>query len=193
MLVESIVLAVLFGLIFGGKFRNLEKINLRGLYFVVIAFLIEFITGVLMNGSNIFFATFIKENTLNIQILVYVLLGVFFITNIKYLGIKFLALGSLFNFLAIAFNRGLMPVKTELALKLGYYSSVKNLSEGNVFGHKALDTCSDYFIYLADIIDIPKPYLFPKTISVGDILIGFGVFFIIFLNMFYSKNDNNPI
>lgn len=193
MLVEAIVLALVFGLIFGGKLKNLEKIKLRNLYFAFIGFFIEYLSGLLIHSENDFIANWFNSNSLTIQVLVYTCIGIFFIRNIEYFGMKFLAVGSFLNFLVIAFNNGLMPVKTDLALRLGYYESVKALGEGSVFGHKVLDLSQDLFIGLADIIDIPKPYFFPKTISVGDIVIGFGAFFIIFLNMFYSKNDNNPI
>jgi hypothetical protein len=192
-LVESIVLAVIFGLLLGGRFKILEKINFKGLYFIFLSFLIEYLAGYIISRGNPIYSQWVIENTLIIQILVYVLLGAFFLSNFEFLGIKFIAAGSFLNFLVIVANRGLMPVKTDLAMMLGYYDSVKTLSTGAVFGHKAMEISQDVLLSLADIIDIPKPYFFPKTISAGDILIGFGAFFIIFLNMFYSNNNNHPI
>lgn len=193
MLIESIVLAFVFGLIFGGKFKILEKIKLRNLYLIFLAFLIEYLAGYFMGRGNLAHYEWVSEHTLIIQIFVYVLLGAFFATNFEYLGIKFLAAGSFLNFIVIVANRGMMPVKTDLATMLGYYDSVKALASGSVFGHKVLDLSTDVLLSLADIIDIPKPYFFPKTISAGDVLIGFGAFFLIFLNMFYSKNNNHPV
>ncbi len=193
MLIESIVFALILGLILGGKLKNLEKIKLEKIYLVFIAFFIEYIAGVLINSDNISLRESIFAYTYNIQLLVYILLMVFFIFNFKYLGIKFLAFGSFLNFFVIQINKGFMPVDMHLAMKLGYYNSVKYLELGKVFGHKILNTANDTWIILADIIDIPPPYFFPKSISIGDIVIGFGVFFLLFLNMFYSKNENHPI
>ncbi len=193
MLIESIVFALVLGLILGGKLKNLEKIKLEKIYLVFIAFFIEYIAGILINSDNISLRESIFAYTYNIQLLVYILLMVFFIYNFKYLGIKFLAFGSFLNFFVIQINKGFMPVDMQLAMKLGYYNSVKYLELGKVFGHKILNTANDTWIILADIIDIPPPYFFPKSISIGDIVIGFGVFFLLFLNMFYSKNENHPI
>jgi hypothetical protein len=193
MLIESIAFALVLGLILGGKLKNLEKIKLEKIYLVFIAFFIEYIAGILINSDNISLRESIFAYTYNIQLLVYILLMVFFIYNFKYLGIKFLAFGSFLNFFVIQINKGFMPVDMQLAMKLGYYNSVKYLELGKVFGHKILNTANDTWIILADIIDIPPPYFFPKSISIGDIVIGFGVFFLLFLNMFYSKNENHPI
>ncbi|MBN2260092.1 MAG: DUF5317 domain-containing protein [Clostridiales bacterium] len=193
MLIESIILAFVFGFIFGGELKNLEKIDLKKMYLVLLAFSIEYIAGLLINGSDLIIRENILDFTYIIQIWVYLLLALFFVFNFKYLGIKFLAFGSFLNFLVIMINRGMMPVKTELALKLGYYNSIESLMSGKVFGHEALNFITSQWIFLADIIDIPPPYFFPKTISIGDIFIGFGVFFLIFFNMFYSKDENNPI
>ena len=193
MLIESIVFALVLGLVLGGKLKNLEKIKLKNYYLVFIAFFIEYIAGILINSDNISLRESIFAYTYNIQLLVYLLLMVFFIYNIKYFGMKFLAFGSLLNFFVIQINKGFMPVDMHLAMRLGYHNSVKYLELGNVFGHKILNTANDTWIILADIIDIPPPYFFPKSISIGDIVIGFGVFFLLFLNMFYSENENRPI
>ncbi|MEA3424139.1 MAG: DUF5317 domain-containing protein [Bacillota bacterium] len=193
MLIESIVFALILGLILGGKVKNLEKVKLKKIYLVFIAFFIEYLAGVLINSGKISIRESIFTYTYNIQLLVYILLMIFFVYNFKYLGIKFLAFGSFLNFFVIQINNGFMPVDMYLALKLGYYDSVKYLESGKVFGHKILNTANDTWIVLADIIDIPPPYFFPKSISIGDIVIGFGVFFLLFLNMFYSENKNYPI
>jgi len=193
MLIESIVFALVLGLVLGGKLKNLEKIKLKKIYLVFITFFIEYIAGILINSDNISLRENIFAYTYYIQLLAYILLMIFFVYNFKYLGIKFLAFGSFLNFFVIQANKGFMPVDIHLAMKLGYYNSVKYLGSGNVFGHKILDTVNDAWVILADIIEIPPPYFFPKSISAGDMFIGFGVFFLIFLNMFYSKNENHPI
>ena len=176
--------------IFGGRLSNLEKIRLRGVYFVFLAFMIEYLAGYMMSGNS---QDWISGHTVWIQFVVYALLGGFFVLNIQYLGMKFIATGSLLNAIVIFANGGYMPVKPDLAMIQGYSNAVKALKVGEVFGHKVLETSRDLFIFLADIIDIPEPYLFPKTVSVGDCIIGMGAFFIIFMNMAYSKKNSFPI
>lgn len=193
MLIESVILAILIGKLFGGKLSILQKVQIRGLHFVLLGYLIEFVAAYLMDHGSPGTSAWVFAHTLELQIATYVLLGVFFALNFHFLGIKFLAAGSFLNFLVITANQGLMPVSAELALRTGHFDAVQLLNSGAVFGHKALDRTVDALIALADIIEIPEPYLFPKTISAGDILIGFGAFFLIFFNMFYSKNSNRPV
>ena len=175
---------------FGGRPSNLEKIRFRGVYFVLLAFTIEYLAGYMMSGN---LQNWISGHTVWILLMVYALLGGFFVLNIRYLGIKFIAAGSILNAIVIFANGGQMPVKPDLAMIQGHYNAVNALKAGEIFGHKILETSRDLFIFLADIIDIPEPYLFPKTISVGDCIIGLGAFFIIFMNMTYSKKNSFPI
>jgi len=193
MLIESILLAIVFGFLLGGNLKNLEKIKLEKVYLVLIAFSIEYISGYFLNSTNVIVSNFFSTYTYFIQLLMYVLLAMFFKYNYKYLGMQFIIFGSALNFIVIQFNHGYMPVDIGMPLRLGYYDSVSALMSGNVFAHKVLEIGEGSMLILADIINIPPPYLFPKTISVGDVFIGMGAFFLIFLNMMYSKKMDNPI
>lgn len=193
MLIESILLAILFGFLLGGNLKNLEKIRLGKAYLILIAFSIEFLSGYFLNSTNVIVSNFFSTYTYFIQLLMYVLLAMFFKYNYKYLGMQFIIFGSVLNFIVIHFNNGYMPVDVGMSLRLEYYDSVSALMSGNVFAHKVLEIGKDSMVILADIINIPPPYLFPKTISIGDIFIGLGAFFIIFLNMMYSKKMDYPI
>ena len=193
MLIEAILLAIIFGFLLGGNLKNLEKIKLEKAYLVLIAFSIEYISGYFLNSTNMVVSNFFSTYTYFIQLLVYILLAIFFKYNYKYLGMQFIIFGSVLNFIVIQLNNGYMPVDIGMSLRLGYYDSVSALMSGNIFAHKVLEIGEGSMLILADIINIPPPYLFPKTISIGDIFIGLGAFFLIFLNMMYSKKMDNPI
>jgi len=87
--------------------------------------------------------------------------------------ILFMALGTLLNFLVLIFNAGFMPVEVEVPLAMGFEEAGEALSQGMVFGHKVM-AADDLLKSLGDIVHIPPPYPFPKTISFGDLLIGIG-------------------
>ena len=71
-----------------------------------------------------------------------------------------------------------MPVSIK-ALKFSkLYNELTLLEEGRILTHVLIDKSTKLSI-LSDIIPIPKPYLFPKIISLGDILIAIGLFVLI--------------
>ena len=87
---------------------------------------------------------------------------------------KLMFLGTLMNFIAIIFNDFKMPVynsemMTEFEIKKIYLQSGQDLI------HSLLTEDTKFKIF-ADIITLPPPYPFPKTISIGDIFLFFGVF-----------------
>lgn len=100
------------------------------------------------------------------------------IFNFREKGFKLVLSGSILNFIPIALNNGKMPVSTK-ALKFSkLYTELTFLEEGRILTHILADKSTKLNI-LSDIIPIPKPYPFPKIISIGDILIAIGLFVLI--------------
>jgi hypothetical protein len=57
------------------------------------------------------------------------------------------------------------------------------LKDGYIAGHSVLIKGKTNLWLLGDIINIPPPYPFPQTISIGDIFIALGAFLFIQNNM----------
>jgi hypothetical protein len=105
--------------------------------------------------------------------------------NIRKDFMKPLFVGTLFNFIAIISNDFKMPV---LIL-----NSEKNrifLQSGQDLIHSLL-TDSTHFKILCDIITIPYPYPFVKTISIGDVLLLVGIF--IFWQKAFVNNEQSKV
>lgn len=89
---------------------------------------------------------------------------------------KLMFIGTLLNFIAIIFNDFKMPVYVSDILS-DVEAKKMYLLSGQDLIHSLLTEDTKFKIF-ADIITLPPPYPFPKTISIGDIflLLGFFVF-----------------
>lgn len=94
--------------------------------------------------------------------------------NYKKSYMKLFFIGTLLNFIAIAFNDFKMPVYISEAYANGN-STILFLKSNQDLIHSIL-TDSTRFKILCDIITIPPPYPFAKTISIGDIFLLSGIF-----------------
>jgi len=93
-------------------------------------------------------------------------------------GFRLVLLGTILNFMPIALNKGKMPVSIDALKFSSLYSELKLLKEGRILTH-VLENEATKMGILGDIIPIPKPYLLPKIISIGDIFIALGLFVVI--------------
>ncbi len=183
MLAESVILSIFVGIFRGKKFRSLENVQIDKFWLILLSFSIEFICGLLIKKDIRPFSQFITENYLFIHTVVYALLFICFAFNLNNKALKIVLIGILLNFIVIVTNSGFMPVSTDMALSSGFNESIQLLADGKIAGHEVLVRGETKFWILADIINIPPPYPFPQTISIGDIFIAIGTFLFIQLGM----------
>ena len=79
------------------------------------------------------------------------------------------------NALVIFLNKK-MPVSEKFAHLVMDSKKYEILKNGDVLTHGFINP---KLRILSDIIPIPKPYIYPRLISVGDILISIGIFIFI--------------
>lgn len=183
MLVESVILSILIGLFRGRKLKSLENIYIDKVWLIFLSFGLEFLCTLIIKNDIRPFSPFISKNYMIIHMLVYILLFMFFIFNRNIKGLRLVFIGIFLNFIVIAVNDGSMPVKVDMVLAKGFNESVNMLAAGKIAGHSILIEGQTKLWPLADIIDIPPPYPFPQTISIGDIFIALGIFLFIQLTM----------
>jgi hypothetical protein len=86
------------------------------------------------------------------------------------------------NLLAIAANRGYMPISPEALSRIRAGSAVAQMSLGSVVvGSKDVLLLRQQapFWILGDILVIPEPFPQPTAMSIGDVLLAVGVFLLI--------------
>lgn len=174
MIPEILIFTLISIIIFLIRKRTLDftilKLEIKGYQILIIAAVIEIAAEFLFrNFSN---NDFIKM--LSFHWLIYFAIFAVTILNFKKPFMKLLFIGTLFNFIAIVSNDFKMPV---LVSDILANSEAKKmyLQTGQDLIHSLL-TDDTKFKVLCDIITLPPPYPFPKTISIGDVLLLLGVF-----------------
>lgn len=192
MVFEIIILALTLGMIKGGNIGKLEKLHIRGWYLLVISFTIEIVSLFLISKTNYNISKILENNFFYIHIFIYSLLIIALFINRKENGLKLSLLGSVLNFLPILMNNGKMPVSVKSLEDAGLYNQITLLYDERIITH-ILMTENTKLSFLGDIIAIPRPYLFPKIISFGDILISLGLFILIYSYMTKKEHKNTYI
>jgi len=112
-------------------------------------------------------------------LLSYVLLLTFGWRNMWLTGIQILGLGVVYNILVIATNGGFMPITPETLVRINPGSTLDHWTLGFHYGGSKdviLPRASTNLWLLSDILVLPPPFPWPTAFSLGDVLIGIGVF-----------------
>lgn len=160
MFVLSIVVAIIIAYLRKGKLKNLEYLSIKLWYLLSVAFLIQIIAIRISNLSNIVFYVLHLSSYVIIMYICWV--------NRHYIPIQIMGLGNLLNAIVIGFNEGKMPVK------------VPSFVENPIFdrGH-ILMTSDTHVRFLGDIFLVRIPTIKLYMLSLGDIFLIIGVFFLI--------------
>lgn len=177
MFLEPAILSIIIAKLRGGHLKNLENVCIKGWYLFLIAALVQ---GLLSIGKKTDIALADKilgEYFVYIIVFTFFLMIVSIILNIKKNYMKFLLIGLVLNLIVIAGNGGKMPVSLDgiKGIRDEVSADVQLPQKGFDIKHVAADK-NTKFIYLADIILIPKPYPLPKILSIGDIFLMLGAF-----------------
>lgn len=170
-----VVVAIIIGLVRGGKIGRLFKLQFERIELIFIALFLQYAVSLsaafglplLTNYGNIVLGTSY----------LLLLLGIWL--NRKLPAARMISVGILLNALVIIANGGRMPVSTAALSQAGLDYYIPLLEKGNYLKHALLDG-STRFTFLADIIPL-KPSIYPggKVISVGDIILNLGVFILV--------------
>ncbi|MBP1926210.1 FlaA1/EpsC-like NDP-sugar epimerase [Sedimentibacter acidaminivorans] len=174
MIAEIIILSVVSLLII--YLRN-KKINFSNIDIDIKGYKL-FIIMAVIQITAVFLFKFYKNNDvfkiLSANWLIYPVLLYVTAINYKKSYMKLFFVGTLLNFIAIAFNDFKMPVYISEAYA-NSSDTIHFLNSNQDLIHSIL-TDSTRFKILCDIVTIPPPYPFAKTISIGDIFLLSGIF-----------------
>jgi hypothetical protein len=148
-----------------GKFASLKRLRIHGWYLLIISALLQTLLSLDIIPAAFHYATILMT---------YLLLIVCILFNVRRFSMKFALVGTLLNFLVIAFNNGYMPVSFEGLRMAGY--DVTLLTSPILDTFHSLINGATHLRFLADILPIPEPYFFPQMLSVGDLYLMIGIF-----------------
>ncbi len=192
MLVETLAISVLVALLFRGRISALQKVEFKYLALPFVAFLMEYIGATALRSRTPMLTLHASTFTFVIELMAYGLIGSFLYKNRSVPGMKIILFGTLMNFTVIVLNGGYMPVDPSLGMLYGFEHSLTALENGRIFAHELIGS-ETVLRVLSDVIMIPPPWPFPKTISIGDVLIDIGAFLLIFKGMNAGHTTRNSL
>lgn len=177
MFLEPGLLSIIIAKLRGGRLRNLENIYIEGWYLFFIAAIIQ---GLLSVGKKMDLPLankILNDYLIYVIVFTYFLMMVAVILNIEKNYMKLLFIGLSLNLIVIASNDGRMPVSLNgiEGIKDGTSINLRLPERDFDIKHEAVDK-NTKFVYLADIILIPKPYPLPKILSIGDVFLILGAY-----------------
>ena len=178
MVIETILLSLLFGKLMGGKIRNIGNLYINGWYLFVVSFSVEIISLLIVSKTSGNLSSFIENNFFYIHVFIYLLLIIGLMMNFHENGLRITLFGAVLNFLPLSLNSGRMPVGIKALKTSKLFNQLTLLQDGRIITHSLANKATK-LTFLGDIIPIPKPYPFPKVISIGDVLISLGLLILI--------------
>lgn len=173
MLFETLAVAFLLALLAGGRLRNLEQVQFRHIWLMITAFLLQFgLDAAAVRGQ-----IWAGEARIYVHLFSYLLLFLAIYLNWSIPGIKLIGFGILMNFLVIAANHGMMPVRGDIMPP-----EIRSALAAGRSGTHGLIGPVTRLKYLADFIYVPLPYQ-KSLLSFGDIAMDLGAFLLIFFGM----------
>lgn len=176
MFIEVFIFSIIIGYLLKGSVKNIQTKNFNNLWLVYISFFIE---------ALIIF--FIRNNYLlrgrisyTFNFIMYILLLMFVIKNIHNKWIVLIGIGFLLNAIVIFLNDGAMPVSGNAVVLAGLAPSLEAVKVSNEGLYTLIDKTTRLW-FLGDII--PKPFLRPAVVSIGDFISAVGLIFLIITNM----------
>ncbi len=172
MILETLLISLIVGILRKGQVSNLRYIKTDGWIFILIGFIISYLSIFLIARGNVS----LTYNLAFIQAVSYFLI----ILGILYKAFSFdrliLAFGFFLNLIPMALSGGKMPVDGKGLISLGLNKQFILLKENLIVTHTLIDTTTRG-VFLSDII--PLKYILPKLVSIGDLLIALGIFLLI--------------
>lgn len=188
LLVDFVLLSIIIGLLRRGSLKKLGEIPIKKLEIIFLSFVIRYFPLFLKGPLKGYVADYI----LAISFISYGLLLYSLLSNWHLKPLRIVTLGVLLNFLAIIANGGKMPVSLWAVDVAGLGDFKQDLFSPLYPYHTAM-TPETRFKIFGDIFPLPKPYPNPKVFSLGDVLMGIGVFSLIQEAMLKKKSASDKI
>lgn len=177
-----LLLAIGAGLIVGVGWSRLQNRPyqippLRFMWLALIAFLPQLIIAYLPITHNI-----IDDRLASSAILTSLILFLIFVWKNRFIsGMPILLVGLVLNLAVMAFNGGWMPVSPQTASQLIGKNVLQFMSLGSRFGQKDILLLSQNtnLEILADRFLLPSWFPYHAAFSLGDVLIGLGIFWLL--------------
>ena len=166
------------GALLGGRWQALGSISIRWAPLILLGFV----------AQVVLFSDFVAERVGDAGPALYVAstlaVGIAVVRNLALPGIPLVIAGAVSNMAAILANGGFMPAAPEALASLGK-GAPTIYSNSAVVAQPALELLTDRFA-------LPRWLPFANVFSVGDVLLGIGVFVLIVVTMRRARDAGEP-
>ncbi len=173
-LLWALVLGLVIGFLRRGNLGNLARIELKGIWLILAALVIQILIFPLGSSSPL-----VQVGTEALHMLSYALLFAFIAFNRRYFGLLIMGIGLLSNILVIAVNGGYMPASAGALRNAGMENVAQFLEQNLRHGNTVLMSTNTHLNFLGDIFSVPGSVPFATAFSIGDLLLALGI--IVFL------------
>ncbi len=175
-LLIAILVGLATGLIFGGRPDHLVRLHLRwpGLILLALVMQVAIFTSWLPLPRSLLPFFYVLSNIIALR-----WLG----RNIRVQGIPCVAIGAVSNLAAIVANGGRMPVDGTLLSQARGAVAEAAIASGQSPSNSVLVDSHTRLLWLTDRFLLAPPFPFPTVFSIGDLLIGLGVAWLIAAGM----------
>ncbi len=174
-LLWAILLGLLIGLVRHRTLAHLAQLKLRASWLVLLAVLIQILILPLGQGAK----PLVTWGMESFHIGSYLLLLLFAVLNYRERALWPMALGMLSNFIVITANGGHMPASIDALRAAGRIATVEKLLTDGVSGNVILMSEQTKLNFLGDIFWLPGWVPWANAFSVGDLLLGVGVIWLL--------------
>lgn len=168
MFLFSVILGVVLGYLLKGKLENLNNLEIRGWWLIILGFLVEFIMKIFLKLGYLQIGIF----TYFLNIIMYSCIMIFIYINRRYKMILIIGLGFILNIIVIFGNQCTMPISAKAMEILNVGGSVETKGLYSILNSET------NFKLLADIIPY-KIWRLSGIASIGDIVLAIGIIGII--------------
>lgn len=182
MLAEGLVIGVLLGLLLRGNFKSLERLTIKFWYLIVFTGILEITANYIRKHEIKPFWELIDGHVFYLKLLIYGLLIFVLVINHDLPGFKLTTVGVVLNAVVVLSNKGRMPVSIKGIEGLIKPEIIEELASHKDLAHVLMDETT-VFPILGDVIHLMSPYPFPKSISIGDIIMSLGIIVFVVVSM----------
>jgi hypothetical protein len=184
-LLSAIPIGLAVGFLLGGRPGNLEQLRLRWPVLIVSALVmqVELFTGLISIEPRDVPGLYLISNALAL---------LWLLRNFRVAGMPCIALGTVSNVAAIAANGGRMPQDSALLIKARGRAFEQAVASGQTATNGVIADAHTRLLWLTDRFLLPPPFPFPVVFSVGDVLIGVGVAWLIAAGMAAPRVPARP-
>lgn len=168
MYIEIVIIGLVIGGFSNGRLANLMEINIRGWFLILVSLLLSLLP-VFLNSIG-------KLGNAQVYLLFFSMVLMLIVTalNLDKKGTWLILIGGIFNLVIMLFNNFKMPVSMSNLNKAGLTALFDGITDGSIVNYVAAEATGAITVF-TKFIAIPKPYPFPKILTIGDILMTIGL------------------